>query len=227
MPNAQKTKLIRTTKDHFYICPGHLKDRGFCSPIISEVEVAAKKKKKEEDLEKEIEAVKKEYEEKVKKKKKDKKKKQKEEEEEGKSKKKESKGKESAKDDNDDDDNDKAVTAAATKERDEKVRFVFYVSSLASLPVCQIHTYIFVKRSIHLLTFFILVFTTTDKSPYRRRSSIDQHHQHINIDHQRRNSSNILITKVIITYFLPPFPLAPLRPPRFRGPQTISHTHIL
>ncbi|KAI9731750.1 MAG: hypothetical protein M1834_004539 [Cirrosporium novae-zelandiae] len=54
-------------KDFFYVCPGHLKDRGFCSPIVDEAEEAAKKKKAELDLE--IEKVKKEYEEKIKKKK--------------------------------------------------------------------------------------------------------------------------------------------------------------
>lgn len=42
-------------------------DRGFCSPIIDEAEVAAKKKK--EEMDREIELIKKEYEEKQKKKK--------------------------------------------------------------------------------------------------------------------------------------------------------------
>ncbi|CAD6575103.1 MAG: hypothetical protein ASARMPRED_007059 [Alectoria sarmentosa] len=53
-------------KDYFYVCPGHLKDRGFCTPIIDEAEVAAKKKK--EEMDREIELVKKEYEDKMKKK---------------------------------------------------------------------------------------------------------------------------------------------------------------
>ncbi|KAL9612118.1 MAG: hypothetical protein Q9167_003270 [Letrouitia subvulpina] len=53
-------------KDFFYICPGHLKDRGFCSPIIDEAEVAAKRKK--EALDREIEIIKQEYEEKKKRK---------------------------------------------------------------------------------------------------------------------------------------------------------------
>ncbi|KAI9696977.1 MAG: hypothetical protein M1836_004938 [Candelina mexicana] len=55
------------SKDYFYVCPGHLKDPGFGSPIINEAEVAAKKKK--EEMDREIERVKKEYEEKQKKKK--------------------------------------------------------------------------------------------------------------------------------------------------------------
>lgn len=50
-------------KDHFYVCQGHLKDRGFCSPVIDEAEVLAKKKK--ENMDREIEIVKKEYEEKL------------------------------------------------------------------------------------------------------------------------------------------------------------------
>src|SRR4051812_12957640 len=49
-------------QDHFYICPAHLKDRAFCSPIVDAEQDAAKKKK--EELDREIEKVKKEYEEK-------------------------------------------------------------------------------------------------------------------------------------------------------------------
>jgi len=52
-------------KDFFYACPGHLKDRGFCSPIIDEAAVAAKKKK---EMEAEVERLKQEFEEKQKKK---------------------------------------------------------------------------------------------------------------------------------------------------------------
>jgi hypothetical protein len=55
-------------KDFFYICPGHLKDRGFCQPDADEAAAAAAAKRKEE-LEREIEKVKKEYEEKQKRKK--------------------------------------------------------------------------------------------------------------------------------------------------------------
>ncbi|KAI1186377.1 DUF1742-domain-containing protein [Nemania serpens] len=54
-------------QDFFYVCPAHLKDRGFCSPIIDQEAVAAKKKKKE--MEDEVERLKKEYEEKQRKKK--------------------------------------------------------------------------------------------------------------------------------------------------------------
>ncbi|KAF2256311.1 DUF1742-domain-containing protein [Trematosphaeria pertusa] len=52
-------------KDFFYICVGHLSDRGFCQPDADEAAAAATRKKKEE-LDREIELVKKEYEEKQK-----------------------------------------------------------------------------------------------------------------------------------------------------------------
>ncbi|KAI6092923.1 DUF1742-domain-containing protein [Hypoxylon rubiginosum] len=52
-------------KDFFYVCPSHLKDRGFCSPIIDHEAVAAKKKK---EMDEEVERLKKEYEEKQRKK---------------------------------------------------------------------------------------------------------------------------------------------------------------
>ncbi|RJE20110.1 hypothetical protein PHISCL_07562 [Aspergillus sclerotialis] len=66
-------------KDFFYVCPVHLKDRNFCSPIIDSEEEA--RKAKEEAMAKEIETVKKEYEEKqLKKKEKEKDKKSKDEE---------------------------------------------------------------------------------------------------------------------------------------------------
>ncbi|MCJ1342899.1 hypothetical protein MMC31_001088 [Peltigera leucophlebia] len=52
-------------QDHFYICQSHVKDRGFCLPIVDEAEVAARKKK--EEMDREIEIIKKEYEEKRKK----------------------------------------------------------------------------------------------------------------------------------------------------------------
>ncbi|OTA81330.1 hypothetical protein M434DRAFT_85598 [Hypoxylon sp. CO27-5] len=53
-------------KDFFYVCPSHLKDRSFCTPIIDQEAVAAKKKR---EMEEELERAKKEYEEKQRKKK--------------------------------------------------------------------------------------------------------------------------------------------------------------
>jgi hypothetical protein len=53
-------------QDFFYVCPGHLKDRQFCTPIIDQAAVEAKKKAA---LEEEVAMVKKEYEEKQRKKK--------------------------------------------------------------------------------------------------------------------------------------------------------------
>ncbi|KAL5363609.1 VPS4-associated protein 1 [Aspergillus floccosus] len=60
-------------KDFFYVCPSHLKDKNFCSPIVDAEDQAAKKK--QEAMALEIEKVKKEYEEKQKKKQKEKEKK--------------------------------------------------------------------------------------------------------------------------------------------------------
>jgi outer membrane biosynthesis protein TonB len=62
-------------QDFFFVCPGHLKDRGFCNPIIDEAALAAKKKK---EMEAELERVKQEFEEKQKKKKEKEKEKEKE-----------------------------------------------------------------------------------------------------------------------------------------------------
>ncbi|KAF2142444.1 uncharacterized protein K452DRAFT_226863 [Aplosporella prunicola CBS 121167] len=67
------------SKDFFYICPGHLKDRGFCHPDEAEAEALAAKKKKDE-LDREIEKVKQEYEQKQKLKKEKRKEKEKEKE---------------------------------------------------------------------------------------------------------------------------------------------------
>lgn len=43
------------------MCPGHLKDRGFCAPVVDEAAVAAKKK---QEMDAEVERVKKEFDEK-------------------------------------------------------------------------------------------------------------------------------------------------------------------
>ncbi|KAF3405228.1 Acyl-coenzyme A thioesterase 9 [Talaromyces pinophilus] len=86
----------------------HLKDRGFCSPIVDSEQEA--KKKKDEELAREIEKVKKEYEEKQKRKKERQKEKEKEKEKDGDK----NKGKEKKKKDSDDDDE-------AEKEKNEKI----------------------------------------------------------------------------------------------------------
>ncbi|KAL8711634.1 MAG: hypothetical protein Q9220_004044 [cf. Caloplaca sp. 1 TL-2023] len=108
---SKRLRLIE--QDHFYVCPGHLKDRGFCTPVVNEAEVAARKKT--EELEKEIEIVKKEYEDKMRKKKKDKEVKKK------------AKSKEDAKDkDNSnskkDDDDEDEKDDVAEREKNNKVR---------------------------------------------------------------------------------------------------------
>lgn len=56
-----------TSKDFFYICAGHLKDRAFAIPDKDEAEAAEARKKKAE-LVAEIDKVKKEYAEKMKRK---------------------------------------------------------------------------------------------------------------------------------------------------------------
>jgi hypothetical protein len=52
-------------QDFFYVCPIHLKDTRFATPIVDEAAIAARKKK---EMDEELERVKKEYEEKQRKK---------------------------------------------------------------------------------------------------------------------------------------------------------------
>ncbi|KAL8902805.1 MAG: hypothetical protein Q9171_007594 [Xanthocarpia ochracea] len=98
--------------DHFYVCPGHLKDRAFCTPIVDEAEAAAAKKK--EDLDREIELIKAEYAEKLKKRKKSKESKKKEKSSE----KTKGKEKESGQDSEDDEE------SKAEKEKNEKIKAI-------------------------------------------------------------------------------------------------------
>lgn len=53
-------------KDFFYVCPGHLKDNKFCTPIVDPAAVAARRKA---EMDREVERVKREYEEKQRRKK--------------------------------------------------------------------------------------------------------------------------------------------------------------
>ena len=59
--------LLKKEQDFFYICAGHLTDRGFATPDKDEL-AAAEARKKQAELDAEIEKVKKEYAEKIKKK---------------------------------------------------------------------------------------------------------------------------------------------------------------
>ncbi|QGA13532.1 hypothetical protein EYB26_001182 [Talaromyces marneffei] len=97
-------------KDFFYICPAHLKDRGFCSPIVDSEQEA--KKKKDEELAQEIEKVKQEYEEKQKRKKE--KDKEKDKEKNGKDDDKDKEKKKKKKKDSEEDED-------AEKEKNEKI----------------------------------------------------------------------------------------------------------
>lgn len=104
------------SRDFFYVCAGHLSDRGFATPVSQDGTPAPVPPKRDDaELQREIEKVKEEYEAKVKAK--AKKKKQKE------------KSKKKVKDDDDDiparkdkeDDASSEDEAAATKKRDEKI----------------------------------------------------------------------------------------------------------
>ncbi|KAJ6031214.1 Protein of unknown function DUF1742 [Penicillium herquei] len=86
-------------KDFFYVCPAHLQDRHFCTPIVDKEGEA--NRQKEEAMAKEIEKVKQEYEEKQRRK------------------------KEKAKDEKDkdkDDSKDKDKSTSDSKTKDEKER---------------------------------------------------------------------------------------------------------
>ena len=94
------------SKDYFYVCPSHLKDKNFAVATDDEAK-AIEERKKQEELNKEIENIKKEYEDKMKRK-----------EEKHKE-----KDKDKAKDDKKDDAKakDEQTDAQAEKEKDDKV----------------------------------------------------------------------------------------------------------
>ncbi|RDA95998.1 hypothetical protein CP533_5919 [Ophiocordyceps camponoti-saundersi (nom. inval.)] len=116
------------SKDFFYVCPAHLKDRYFCTPKIDEDAIKAKREKA---LAEEMERLKEEYEEKQRKKKekekdkekdKDKKEDKGKEEDEKKDKEKDEKAKQSGQD------KDGKSTEAAADTQDEEPR-VFELKS--------------------------------------------------------------------------------------------------
>lgn len=113
--------ILTAIKDFFYICPMHLKDRNFCSPIVDTAGQEAKKK--QESMAAEIEKVKKEYEEKQKKKK-EKEKENKKESEDSKDKNEKDKDADKGKDGA----NENAKSDE--KERDERVCVSGYVTTL-------------------------------------------------------------------------------------------------
>ena len=98
-------------QDFFYVCPAHLQDRHFCSPIVDTEGDAARLK--EETMTKEIEKVKKEYQEKQQRKK---------EREKSNKDDKDEKNAEKEKNDGESKDKDKDSKANDEKEKDDKVR---------------------------------------------------------------------------------------------------------
>ncbi|KAK4992410.1 hypothetical protein LTR50_001169 [Elasticomyces elasticus] len=104
-------------RDFFYVCPGHLKDRHFATPVVDEAEAAEKKRK--EELEREIEKVKKEYEEKAKRKEERRKEKEKEKTEE-KDKKTDKKEKKKQEEEDSKDAKEKEEKIKALSNKDEK-----------------------------------------------------------------------------------------------------------
>lgn len=110
-----KIIILTVSKDFFYVCPTHLKDRNFCSPIVDTAGQEAKKQK--ESMVVEIEKAKKEYEEKQQKKKEKKKKEKQSEEAKQKD--------ETNKDADKNKDETKENAKSDEKERDEKVCFSY------------------------------------------------------------------------------------------------------
>ncbi|KAK0625051.1 AAA-ATPase Vps4-associated protein 1-domain-containing protein [Bombardia bombarda] len=110
-------------KDFFYVCPTHLKDRGFCTPKIDQAAVEGRKKR---DLEAEVERVKKEYEEKQRKKKEKEKEKEDKEKKDDKSKDKDKdKDKEDDKKKKDDSTKDETATKSPPPVEEEQEPRVF------------------------------------------------------------------------------------------------------
>lgn len=111
---ASSVLITPDSKDYFYICPSHLKDRQFAVPTDDEAAALAEAKKKE-DLDREIEKIKAEYEDKMKRKREKKDKKDKTDN-----------NKKDAKDDKPDDkiSTDADTDARDAKERDDKIKAV-------------------------------------------------------------------------------------------------------
>ncbi|KAJ2907161.1 hypothetical protein MKZ38_007676 [Zalerion maritima] len=90
-PNIYHHRKVADTsskpcEDFFYSCPGHLKDKGFCSPVVDKDAEAAKAAKKKKELDDEMAKVKEEYEAKQRQKKEEEAKKEKDDENKGKDK---------------------------------------------------------------------------------------------------------------------------------------------
>lgn len=110
------------SQDFFYICTGHLKDRGFCTPDADEVAALAAKHKQAE-LDKEIEKVKQEYEEKKSRKDQKRKEKEKDDKDKEKSKDKDEKQKQQEEDKKDEQERDAKVIFHPTTSLRSKLNY--------------------------------------------------------------------------------------------------------
>lgn len=127
--------ITPNNKDFFYICPGHLVDKGFCQPDADEA-AAVEAKKKKDELDAEIEKVKKEYDEKQKLKREKRKAKDKEKD---KAKEKEAKSKDEEEDTKDE------------KAKDDKVRYVHFTSAYVTYIVSRSKSFLRRQRTLKLI----------------------------------------------------------------------------
>ena len=110
-------------QDFFFVCPSHLKDRKFCSPIVDEGAAEAKRKR---EMEEEVERARKEYEERKrkkeeedKKKEEEDKKKEEEKEKDGEKKDEKEKEKEKGKDDKAKEEEEKKASPSLQTDRND------------------------------------------------------------------------------------------------------------
>jgi hypothetical protein len=122
--------ITPNNKDFFYICPGHLVDKGFCQPDAVEA------KKKKDELDAEIEKVKKEYDEKQKLKREKRKAKDKEKD---KAEEKEAKSKDEEQDTKDE------------KAKDDKVRYIHFMSAYVTYIVSRSKSFLRRKRTLKMI----------------------------------------------------------------------------
>ncbi|KZF25762.1 DUF1742-domain-containing protein [Xylona heveae TC161] len=141
--------------DFFYICLGHLKDKGFAAPIINEADVAARRK--QEEMEAEIQRLKTEYEEKQKRKEEKEKEKEKDKNEKEKEKDKKKEDEEGEKDKKDETDKAKSSekspsgTATPTASKDDTPRVFSLQKHFYQMRIDRLRKAELAKRNMHRL----------------------------------------------------------------------------